>query len=153
MKQCAALAALLTVVLAGPGCAPSAAYPFRFVDAESGEGIQGVRVESILIGHYFNNRTFPANSGTHADQALTDADGRATLNLVSGDDGLAYLLHVVKPGYEAMTGRIYPTAGDCRLTRRIGDALPSPGVLGELPDIAVGPGVVARVPMRRLSVD
>src|SRR5258706_15230634 len=109
---------MLLLLVGAMGCEHAAVFNFQIVDAKTRQGLETVRMEAQLIGHHYGIKAFPADDDADSTVAArTDALGQTTLTLKFEKD-LHYFISLTKPGYEAITGEIFPFTGHCSLTRR-----------------------------------
>jgi hypothetical protein len=145
------VALMFLFMFAMAGCEHSAVFEFQIVDAQTGKGLDTVKVEAMLSGHHYSMHALPAEDDVDAMvTARTDAQGRMSLNLKTEVD-LRYYVFLTRRGYQALTGEIFPFTGRCDLTRRPGDTLPAMGAPHDLPEIHMASGKVTVIPMERLE--
>jgi hypothetical protein len=142
MNRSMATCVMICFSVLGLGCESKVTYDLRFVDAATGQPLADARFEALLVGHHFNNRLFPAQGKETAPPS--DADGRTSVRLTSGD-GIYYYLFVERTGYHAITGETSPW----HVTYHKGDVLPSEAMDSDW--VAASPGVPVVFKMRKLQ--
>jgi len=144
-------AASLLVLFIATGCEHTAIFNFQIIDAQTHQGLETVKMEAQLVGNHYGFKSFPADDDPDANlQTRTNTQGQTTLTLKFEKD-LHYYIRLIKPGYQAITGEIYPFTGHSSLTRRPSDALPAIGPAHEMPDIPLGPMQTMIIPMHPLG--
>src|SRR4051812_19431763 len=135
---------ILLIAFGGLGCASSVTYRLKFVDEATGRPLDGVRLETLLHGHHFNNRAFPAEATENAPPS--DAAGETTLTLTVGE-GLGHYILISRTGYHKITGGS-TIRGLWELCYRTEDD--PAGVSGEF-RVAVSPSMTTTIKMRALE--